>query len=211
VATALVAVSISHIQTSRKLAVTRSALTIAQNELGVLTIGESEDIHAIALPPPGGMHWRWRIQLPKGNTFRLRWDISDSVPKSGLPTLPEKPDYSNIGSLAFFKGRGNSWPAEDPMILNLTVARDRFGEWKLTWSNPDRSSSHKIDAPPSWLTQREGGMSARITGRGETEHGAADEPFVLLRYRKTKTTSTGASTVDMKPTNGMIVWIEAAE
>lgn len=209
VTTALVAISISHIRTSRRLAATQSALRIAQNELGLLTIEDAKDIHAIALPSPGGMQWRWRIQLPEGHTFRLRWAVGDSIPESGLPQLPEQPDSSQMDSSAFLDARGQPWPFGDPVIVNLSIAQNEFGEWKLNWSNPGRSTSHRIDAPPDWLSERGRGLSARITGRGETEHGPANAPFVLLRYRKTMKTPTGASTVDMNPTDGIIVWIEA--
>lgn len=209
--TAVIAVSISHIQTSRRLAVTQSALTTAQNELGVLTIEDVNDVHAIALPSPGGMQWRWRIQLPKGPTFRLRWAVSDAIPESGLPQLPDQLDGSNVDGFAFLDVRGKPLPSGEPFIVNLSIARDEFGDWKLTCSYPRRSTSHTIDAPPVWLTKRGRGVTAEIAGRGKTEYLAPSQPFILLRYRKPTTTPTGRMTVDMNPTDGIIVWIEAAD
>ncbi len=140
--------------------------------------------------------------------FRLRWAVSDSIPESGLPKLPNQPVSSQMDNAAFLDARGKPWPFGEPVIVNLSIAQNEFGEWKLNWSNPGRSTSHIIDAPPDWLNRRGRGVSARITGSGKTEHGSADEPFVLLRYRKTTTTATGALTVDMNPTDGIIVWLE---
>jgi len=188
-ASALLVVSISHVNTSRELERTTDSLKIAQSELGVLTVDDPSLVHAISLPSPNRSQWRWRIQLPKGKTFRLRYLVG-KIPPTGLPEDTSAAG-SSISILTDSKGQRSV-----PFILDGALSKTEFGDWKLRFATDERSIQPKIENPPDWLNENPRPSLTWVAGRGRTESGR--EPVVLLRYRKS----------EANPSDGVLVWIE---
>lgn len=193
-ASALVCVSVSHLITSRQLARTRDALTVAHNELGILSIDDPDRVHALSLPAPNRSQWRWRIQLPDSQKFRLCYLVG-SIPPTGLPD-----DRSSAGSSTSILTDRNGQISE-PFILNAALAKDELGDWKLKFATHAVSILPKIENPPDWLDMKPRPSITWVAGRSSTEDGASKEPYVLLRYYKSKS----------NPTDGIVVWIEPDE
>ncbi len=200
--TGLVCVSISHFRTSWTLDKTQTALRTANNELGYLTIDDANKICAIALPTFGPMQWRWRLHLPPGKRYQLRWTFG-SIPESGLPDAP------GLNSFSLPDPAARSAATSEPFLFTLAVHKNEAGQWVVNQVLPNSSAAAAIDAP-AWLddTTRVGRMTERIAGRNQTDTGEAADPLVLLRYRKGKHVPPNQWTVDMQSTDGLIVWIE---
>ncbi len=204
--TGLVCLGVSHFQTSRKLHRTQQALEVANSELGYLTIDDPSQYAVIALPNfgPGPMQWRWRLFLPPGKRYQMRWAL-DKVPESAVPQAPRENHIELLDQYAKPAAKG------EPMIFTLAVSKNLAGTWQITAGLPDRGSSIYLRDPPAWLEDHSRpGWGTRIAGRNRTDVAPVDTPLVLLRYRKGKQVPPNGSTVDMQPTDGLIVWIEEA-
>ena len=190
-ASALLVISISHLNTSRELQRTRDSLRNAQSELGILTVDDPSLVHALSLPSANRSQWRWRIQLPKRKTFRLRYLVG-AIPPTGLPD-----DSSGAGRSTSILTDGTI-QMSDPFILDAALSKDEFGEWKFRFATHARTMMPKIENPPDWLEENPRPSITWVAGRSSTESRPGNEPFVLLRYRKSQT----------NPTDGILVWIE---
>lgn len=190
-ASALVVVSISHVHTSRELERTRDSLRTAQSELGILTVDDPSLLHAISLPSPNRSQWRWRIQLPEREKFRLRYWVG-AIPPNGLPL-----DTSRAGSSTSILTDGKK-QISGPFVLDTALSKNEFGDWKLRFATHARSIMPTIENPPNWLAENPRPSITWVSGRSSTESSPSNEPFVLLRYRNSRTS----------PTNGILVWIE---
>jgi hypothetical protein len=200
--TALVCLGISHFQTSHKLHETQQALAVANSELGHLTVDDRGRYAALALPTFGPMQWRWRLHLPPGRRYRLRWAI-DNVPESGVPQVPGRNQIELLDQYAKPIANGESF------VVTLAIHKNDAGRWVLDSVLPNRSTAVNIEPAPAWLDAEHSiGWSSRAAGRGQTESAGLTEPLVLLRHRKCKEIRPGVITVDMQPTDGLMVWIE---
>ena len=191
---ALLATIASHVHTSLKLRRAEHEAASLRNELGYLTISDPDQIHALALPTFEGMQWRWRIHLPSGNQYRIRWS-AENIPADGLPK------ESSYDDITFSRV-----PAE-PFILTVALHRDHLGAWRIAWEHPEHNSSIPLKAPRTDCLETPTGRGYQIAGKGETESADPDEPFVLVRVRRSKQVPGGV-TVDPDPTDGVMVWIE---
>jgi hypothetical protein len=201
--TALVCLGISHFQTSRKLQETQQALAVANSELGSLTVEDQGRYAALSLPTFGPMQWRWRLHLPQGRRYRLRWAADNNVPESGIPQVPRSNQIELLDQYAKPIATG------EPFILTMAVHKNNAGKWVLQAVLPTRSTAINIDPAPEWLDEEHSnGWGSRVMGSEGTESVALTEPLVLLRYRKGKEVPPGAVTIDMQPTDGIMVWIE---
>lgn len=199
--TTLAAVCISHYRTWQELEEVRAQLASLRNDVLVLDISDTNQIHAIALPTYGDMQWRWRIQLPEKGRYRLRYSFG-LIPESGLPDSSRKDDH------IFLDPEANPIKGGESFIFSLSVFQDSEGKWKLSTGVPGRENIRPIDPAPAWLGESRKGWSRKVIGKTETIAVDADEELPLLRYRKGKAVGGGGWTVDMAPTEGMMFWIE---
>jgi hypothetical protein len=198
---ALVCVSISHFRTSWSLDKTQVALRTANNELGYLTIDDPKQICAIALPTFGPMQWRWRLHLPPGKRYQLRWAINN-VPESDLPAAP------GVNKLALLDAAAKPIATKEPFVFILAIHKNDAGQWLLNAVLPERGEAMTIKVVPEWLDGDRIGWTERTAGRDQTEACDGSGPLALLRYRKGKQVPPNGWTVDMQPTDGIAVWIE---
>jgi len=200
--TALVAVVLSHIQTSRELSRVRQNLTTARNELSYIDADDGSKIYAVALPTFGPTQWRWRIQLPATGKYRIRSSFSSKIPESGWPVESTFHDH------AFLDSRGQPLPGGEPFILTVAVHKNESQQWVTTIQTPDRSETRRIENAPQWLEAGSFiGWTYNVYGNNGTVSAAAADPLPILIYRKGKTVP-GGTTVEMQPTDGMLFWIE---
>ena len=196
-ATFLVAICISYWLKHRTLVETQAALENLRNEVGELTIGDEDLLHAIAIPSFEGMTYRWRIHLPTDRKFSLKTAYG-MIPESGLPDkeackIDTRPlDAASVG---------------EQFIFSVAVNQNHLGQWQLVRDDGTRNLAWRIpDDQAKWL-QTTSGHNWRQAGDGETVSADENESFFLIRLRKSKKVP-GGSTVDMQPTNGILVWIE---
>ncbi len=200
--TALLVVGMSHYVTSRRLDATQAELRKANNDLGQLTVDDASQLHAISLPTFQHQQWRWRVQLPPGPRYRLRW-LVDNVPQDGVPQAPRANQVELLDSYAKPVVTG------EPFILTLALTKDAAGKASLTCALPDRSSTIPFKDQPAWSDGDSGiGWSTWTAGMQGTESVDKTAPLMLLRYRRGKEVP-GGWTVETNPTEGIAVWIEA--
>jgi hypothetical protein len=202
--TALLCAIVSHVLTSVELHQVRREASRLRDELGYLTIGDKDKLHAIALASEEGhtaRRWRWRLYFPAGRAFRVCYKFSD-LPAEGIPN----------DNYEFFTG------APGELTFSASVVREPAGDWRLVLGaksddDPFRQVRTQVIPEAPWLTDS-GAMSWSQAGESTTESVGAGEPLVLLRLRQTRqvTTPGGAtgSAVDPKATDGVMIWIEEA-
>ena len=72
-------------------------------------------------------------------------------------------------------------------------------------------NSGPIQNPPAWLDAGSFlNWSTHVGGKDGTVSAKPNESLILLKYRKGKVVPGGV-TVDMQPTDGMLLWIERTE
>lgn len=198
--TAIIAGGLSHVRTSLELRRVKEELTTARNELAYLDTDDTDHIYAVSLPTYGSMQWRWRIQLPEGGKYRIRSSFAQ-IPESALPTTSSTHDV-------FLNRYAQPLPGGQPFILSLAIFKDQNGDWMLTMQIPDSGYTRRIEDPPTWLDAGSFvNWTTNVAGSKSTASCSKDEPLVLLKYRKGKIVPGGV-TVDMQPTDGMLIWIE---
>lgn len=200
--TALIAVTISHLQTSSQLSRVKAELTALRNDVTVLDADDDSRIHAIALPTYGPMQWRWKIQLPRDGTYRLRYAL-DQIPESGLPQKSQPIDDAFLDSYA------KPLKGGVPFTFDVGIFKDVNDSWQFQSNNGARGPRIPIHNHPNWLDAKTTvGWGSTVFGTNQTVSADRESPLILLRHRKLKSLSSSASTVDLSPTDGLLIWIE---
>ena len=200
--TALIAVSISHLQTSIQLFRVKAELTALRNDVTVLDADDESMIYAVALPTYGPLQWRWKIQLPRDGTYRLRYAL-DQIPESGLPQNSQAIDDAFLDSYA------KPLQGGVPFTFDVGVFKDANDTWQFQTDNGPRGPRIPIRNHPAWLDEKTTvGWGSTVFGTNQTVSADRDSPLLLLRHRKSKTLPSGGITVDMAPTDGLLIWIE---
>ena len=200
---ALVALSTALFTTTSQLTNARAELIKLRNEIRVLDPSKPNQMRAIAIPAFGRNQWRWRVDLPDNEKFVLRWAYN------GIPfdkSLPIEADSSF---------RPPTLPSDEFLLSIAAVQED--GQWMLGVSTQSTSGVGEVDFTTpmnandsTWLARRGGKSVDQLAGERETENHQVDSPFVLLRFRKALTPSSGVTEQDPQPTDGILVWIEKA-
>lgn len=201
--TAIVAIALSHWRTSHELRCVRTDLTTARNELHYIDAPDDDHLYAVELPAYDSMVWRWRLQLPATGRYRIAWALSSEIPESGMPT-------SGVHYAEPFRDNsGQPLPGGEPFIFNLALAKASQDRWALTYGPGRQITTRYLTDPPGWLEGKtDVGWGGRVAGSDGTVTVEPDQPLVLLRHRKSKQVP-GGSTVEMNPTDGLMVWVEA--
>ena len=144
--------------------------------------------------------------MPKSEKFILRWAYNDIPMDSSIPgqvdprynhpkfVAPELPNEEFILSIGAIKEE-NTW-----MLGVKTESTSLMGGHDFATEMQANDSS--------WLAKRGGNTIHALAGTKETAVNAIDSPFVLLRYRKGLSPSSGVTKTDPNPTDGILIWIE---
>ena len=130
----IIALSISHFLASRELVSLKAKHQKLNHEIGNLTLGDANDFHVLSLPSPGRNSWRWKISLPAGNKYWLRWKVAADIPADGLPPLPEMEGVNTFYHTDFniLDPDQNRIAPGEPFILDVTVGENTKNEWAVT-------------------------------------------------------------------------------
>ena len=203
---AVVALGTALLVTTSHLKAARAELSKLRNEIRILDPTEPEKMRAIEIPSFGRNQWRWRIKLPDSDKFVLRWAYND-IPKDGSMPGQVDPRYNPPQFVA------PDLP-NDEFILTIGAIKEE-NTWMLGVKTESTSLMGGMDFATemqandsSWLAKRGGNSIHALAGRKETAVNAIDSPFVLLRYRKGLSPSSGVTATDPNPTDGILIWIE---
>ena len=208
---AVVGTGISHWFTSRELKQTLEELQSLRNRTGQITLSNADHFHAIALPITEGVTWEWRLHIPPGNKYRMRWAIGHAIPRRGFP---EEFDSDDLDEVLF------SEVPQSPVALSARIHTEgkadgnaaeegQTGPWILTISHLLHEVSIPVDFGDDidWLVKRFR-CGSTLAGHNKTESFPPEERIVLLRVRRFKDAIGGAYSIDEEPCDGIIVWLE---
>lgn len=188
VTSAFVCLLIWHWVTVRELARVRAENLDVRNQAGLLTVTDPNRVHVMAIPTVEDRTWRWRVYVPQSGIFRLCSRFTE-LPESGVPKprhqFQLQPGHHIITAMIQLDG--------DKPVLRLG---EDFLKSTLTLSEPIKQLFSQ-DTGVAWA--QAGQRATHVTKRGD--------PIVLLHVRKT-ISNGGRVTIDMNPTDGLMVWIE---
>ena len=131
--TAVVCLGVSHFHTTRQLHQANQELRQLRTEVGSLTIDDSTQVYAVAIPCNEPLTWKWRVYLPPGN-----WDMHTAhgeIPTTGFNPRASGTDGSAKGGKDFTieafvrKGARGVWEFRmvSPHTGFMTVLTDEDG------------------------------------------------------------------------------------
>ena len=213
---ALLVTGISHWFTSRVLNRTVDELQDLRNKTGQLSIRNADHLHVIALPMTEGLQWNWRMHIPPGRKYRLRWVVGHAIPKDEFPEEVASDDFDDVlfsetppSPLALSARLHDDTTAEDKNEGDDRVEDGHTGQWKLTL----RHMLHEVSIPVEfgddidWLVRRLR-YGPTLAGHSETESFLLGERVVLLRVRRFQVAIGGAYSIAQDPCYGFLVWLE---
>jgi hypothetical protein len=192
--------------TSRRLQETRLELALAQdelqkyrNELGYLTISDSNKVHAIGVRTPGRLRWRWRVYLPENRRFRLH-TVTGGVPKDGIAAPGKRTGMS-------------STIQSGECLLHAYVERGHNGKWLLFVDKPSGSGSVSIPENEGRWVEEGLGWSIQQIKPGSMQVFEPGRPAVLLRLRvhtivEKHEDGRTSQRAPEEPCDGLMIWIE---
>jgi len=200
-----------------ELAPMRAELKRYRQQLGFLSIPESESdqIHAIQVESEHEHEWRYRIYLPKGNQYVLRF-ADGTLPARTADVIQPKDYYAAVAKRS--SGSSRSWePGE--FVLAFRVRPDEDDPDRETWKFETRrvgeGSKGSTTLTVPWMADtRAWSTSGSMVSREQKSFDPA-EPLPLLTVRRAKVTETarGGHTTTVpdsrKEAEGFMLWIES--
>jgi len=191
--TAIVALAVSHFIASARLKTVSEENRLLRQEVNRYPLQDESLLHVAALQSTDNLAWRWRLHVPANGRFVLRTEFAN-LPESGLPT--------KLGYV------GDELPKGD-VFVTVSVEKDRDQRWTVVTLVPSPKVKSRFFIPASnstWIEQR-ASFGVRQMGMDGVKAIPRGEVAVLLRARKSKIVANGV-TVDMNPTDGVMVWVE---
>ena len=190
----LIAVSLSHINTSYRYWRDEQQFHKLREQAGALKIENRSRIQALVVPALEANTWKWQLYLPPGRTYRFHVELSD-VPKQGLP--PGSPRFS------LFDVPGD----DQPQPLTLAVRIDDRDQCQAILMRPRHTARYSFpDEGAHWIRQpRE--YSTSVTQASFTVGGSRD-PYVLFRLRAAKRPTEPGPWAPPPLADGLMVWTE---
>jgi len=168
-----------------------------RDQSGLLTVSDVTKLHAIAIASDlshAENRWRWRLHFPSDRPFRICCQFAD-LPESGTPG----------GDQVLYDTKGD-------FLMNASVVKDKKGIWKLIL---DCDNGPNITMPipnPQWLENDTPMVGGSQAGNRSTVSVNPGSPLILLKIRRAKPVIQNGkeigSTVEMNPTEGIMVWVE---
>ncbi len=185
-----------------ELAVRDAEIVKLSAELGKLTIQDPSKVHILALPSKEDWHWRWRIYLPPGKTWRITEAVGEKVPKDGFD-MRNISHSSSYGALDEGEFTADVWLARD--INGKLVLYRQFGR--------SRSGYHLTEKDATNLLAN-GSASSHAAGTSKAVefHDPAGpiELFRLHKYLQIEQPNGGSTSFE-KPDLGILIFLEEAK
>jgi hypothetical protein len=199
----LALVTVSHVYTSVKLRQANESVKQLREEVGYLDIEDPTKVHVLALETTEPDTWRWRVYIPKGNTYAWRL-ASENLPRTGLP------DGGTSGI------SNENYSARDNEMLVTAALHQRphgIGELVVTSrisGSRDQMSdaTHRIAADSFAWRETTPGQERDVLGERTTAILDPAGPIVLLKVRALEKQSDSSFQPSTKPMPGIAVWLE---
>lgn len=193
----IVAIAISHLQTSAELRVTKTENKRLRDELGELTVEDDTAVNLIAVPTTEQNTWRWRTYVPVDVKLRIGITDAGAIPLPGTEVGAEE-------NVVYF---------DDPLPVGETLVEAKLyrgvdGVWTVSVRTSDATMNCALrKGEHAWLD----GSAFFRTRYGSTKARTIDSDKVipLLRHVVVKHDSIKSPT--SKPNPGIMIWLEPAK
>jgi hypothetical protein len=173
----------------RELLPLRREVRQLRNQVGILTIDDGSQIHAIDVPTDAENVWKWRIYVPRGQTAAMRFKTSD-ISATGYPQSQDR------------------WPLIDgEQVVSLTIKPLKPGGpyWISQVRTPRVVATISINpknfyaaAPSQSRNETTGSATAKIDSSGK---------LMLIRSRIAD--ANQSNSLDKNdPLPGFMAWVE---
>lgn len=170
-------------------------------ELGKLTVKDPSKVHILALPSKEDWHWRWRVYLPPGKTWRITEALGEKVPKQGF-------GLSNVshGSSSFAMN-------QTEFTAEAWLNRDINGSLRLNLQFGNSRSASGISDEDAKKLMASGSTQSHTAGMSATEVYYPAGPIELLRLHKHSSVPQpdGTSISAEQPDIGILLFLEEAK
>ncbi len=206
----IIALTISHWQTSRRLAIASSENRRFRDELGhladKLTVEDKSKFHAVALETTEPNTWQWRMFVPKGTKYQ--WFIAaDAIPRDTPP--------STQGQMS---GVSNSpyWERDNEVLVTARLRENDDGTWTLSVTSyigdsKDQMAGTTLNIPAekmAWMNKGPGTDGQVLGSNGITVRDPKGS-FILLQKRPLERQPDGSYQPSENPMPGYMIGLES--
>jgi hypothetical protein len=155
---AIVAMTLFIMLLWREVAPLRAKLRQLRDEFGALSVGDPSKFHAIRVESHADFTWNWRVWIPDGQAYELRY-VSDDIQPRGFPSVESVltlhgPDEQWIGH------RIRRDPTTGKRVAQLVTQQGTFYGSEQTWIGKSRSG--EIEGLPTTTTVFEPGHTIQV-------------------------------------------------
>lgn len=175
-----------------------------QDQLGLLRVKDETKTHIIAIETFEELSWRWRIFVPKGNVYRLRYAFGDILPRGFPNNFP-----TNIR---------DSYLAPGETLLTIKIVKQPDGTTRelisKTRANSTKSESNEVPQEAiaaHYALNHSWNMDALGPKDGQSIF-LPEQRIELVRYQIWELPEMGVISIDTsKPSAGILLWLEPVE
>ena len=170
-------------------------------ELGILTITDPSKVHILALRSKEDWHWRWRVYLPPGKTWKFTQALGEKVPMQGF-------DMSNVPH-----GSSSGTESKGEFTAEVWLARDINGALRLNRQFAGSGVASGISEVDAGKLLVGGSTSTHAAGMWTTAVHDPAGPIELLRLHKYGSVPQpdGSTISSQMPYFGILLFLEEAK
>lgn len=185
----LIALALSHIVTSRKLAATHNELVSYRYQYGHLVVDDQTRPHVLGYAKQENP-WKWHVYFPKGTSYKLMCGVGN-VPIAGFPEVSRLQYVQET----WIEGTGQN----KTMFVSLTESSPD----SLKISIGCEGSQTVSQIVPKADVYTTNVFNSFSVGHGDAFAAGPDETFVIFYQTERKANSAGGSAGSE---NGVVVW-----
>ena len=202
--TTILALSIAHWKLNKQISPLREQLRMLRSETGRLFVQDDSKLQAIQRKVYDDLTWRWRVHVPLGKNYRLKWKFNE-IASEGFPA---KVHSSNLEAgewmLTIALRRGEQRRTEEK------DSGQGKSEWRLVAESASGASARAnfsgiTVSKNEWPNERGVGSSSGGVGFSQQSEDA-QQRLELLRHRID--TKANLNPIQTDDTPGLLVWIE---
>lgn len=199
----LVAVGVSHWQTSRQLQSLMPELRKLRSEAGYITVDDNTKFHALAIETGDPNIWKWRMFIPKGTKYQ--WNIAcENIPQTTPPATAGTTGTSNE----------TYWETDTNVLVTARLHENENGDWTLAISSTigesaDQMAGATLTIPAEkiqWMKTSHS-TDGQIIGTNETAIRDPKGPIILLQRRPCQQQPDGSFRPSTGTMPGYMIWL----
>ncbi len=218
--TAIVAISVSHWQTSQQLWQERHERRVIDAALGIPTVTQPEKLTVMSVPMMAEDSWEWHLVIPPKQRYEV-FGLFQNIPSEGMPANGERLGVLEPGSMrlnvsAVRRQHGGvirvasqriDPPGDPPIEVAKVMKEDDFrwihsymGEYGWAYTGTDHDPKNE-----RWFMTSNEGLTA-LKGARQVTFGV--DEIVLLRRARSYRMKNSTDMVPPTISGGFMLWLE---